>query len=233
MELIISNITIEVIKKDIKNMHLSVHPPNGKVRLSVPKNLSDQSIAMFIRTKIIWIKKQQEIFEIQSRVSKREYVSGESLYVWGKQYYLIVDYSEKSNSLVLTGNTAFLTVRQVSTTIQREKFVTEWYRELLKAEILLKLPLWENVTALYSNSWQTKNMITKWGVCNTATKKIWINLQLAKKPIECLDYVILHELTHLKFNNHNKEFIAVLDEFMPNWVEVKKILNDSKLDFMD
>jgi len=232
MNVLISDIQIEIIKKDIKNMHLSVLPPDGKVRVSAPNNLSDESIIMFVKTKLGWIKKQQEKFELQPRQSEREYVSGETLYVWGHQYFLQVEHNQKKNSLVIEGNKAILSVRKESTAKQREKFVNEWYRSLLKTEVEKYLPKWEAITGLYCDSWQSKYMITKWGTCNTSTRKIWLNLQLAKKPIECLEYVILHELAHLKVKNHGPDFVAILDLHMPYWRECKKMLNDSKLDYM-
>lgn len=233
MQIEISGITIDIQNENIKNMHLAVLPPDGKVRVSAPIHLSDESIAMFVRTKLGWIKKQQEKFALQPRQSEREFISGETLYVFGKQYFLRVMYSYKGNSLVLNGNEAVLTVRKESTARQREAFVNEWYRDLLKEKISIYLPKWEQITGLYCDSWQTKYMTTRWGTCNTNTRKIWFNLQLAKKPIECLEYVILHELAHLKVKNHGKDFIAILDMYMPYWRETKKLLNDFKLDYME
>ncbi len=116
---------------------------------------------------------------------------------------------------------------------QRENYVNEWYRERLKSEIEKRLPKWEMLTGLHCSSWQTKYMTTKWGTCNTTTGKIWINLQLAKKPFECLDYVILHELIHLKYRKHDKHFIDCLDSYLPYWREIRKQLNESTLDYLD
>lgn len=233
MQIQIADISVEIVKKEIKNMHLSVLPPDGKVRVSAPLAMPDEAITMFVRTKLGWIRKQQARFEAQPRQSQREYVSGETLYVWGHQYFLQVAYSYKGNSLVLDGNQAILTVRQESTAKQREAFVNEWYRGLLKAEVEKYLPKWEKITGLHCSSWQSKYMTTRWGTCNTNTRKIWLNLQLAKKPIECLEYVILHELAHLKVKNHGLEFIAILDQHMSQWRERKMLLNESKLDYMD
>ena len=231
MQIEISGIKIYVQKKNIKNLHLVVVPPDGKIRVSAPMHLSDESITMFVRTKLGWIKNQQEKFNLQPRQSKREYVSGETLYLWGKQYFLQVEYSYKGNSLVLNGNKAILTVRKESTVKQREHFVNEWYRKHLKEEIARLLPKWEKITGLACSSWQTKYMTTRWGSCNTKTKKIWFNLQLAKKPIDCLEYIILHELSHTKVKNHNSDFIAILDQYMPNWKGIKEQLNSSVLDY--
>ena len=134
------------------------------------------------------------------------------MYVFGKQYYLRVEYSYKGNSLTLEGNEAILTVRKESTAKQRETFVNEWYRALLKEKIEIYLPKWEKFTGLCCSSWQTKYMTTRWGTCNTNSRKIWFNLQLAKKPVECIEYIILHELAHLKVKNHGNDFVAILDE---------------------
>lgn len=228
----VSDIPVEIIKKNIKNMHLAVLPPDGKVRVSAPLSMSDESITMFVRMKLGWIRAQQEKFRSQPRQSEREYVSGETVYVWGKQYFLRVEYSNKGNHLELSGDKAILTVRKESTAKQRENFVNEWYRQLLKAAVEKYLPEWEQITGLKCSSWQSKYMTTKWGTCNISTRKIWLNLQLAKKPIECLEYVILHELAHLKVKNHGPEFVQILDQYMPYWREYRKLLNDSKLDYL-
>ena len=232
MQIVVSNISVEVIRKNIKNLHLSVLPPDGRVRVSAPTQLTDEAITMFVRTKLGWIKKQQEKFQQQPRQSERQYVSGETLYVWGKQYFLQVEYSYKGNALTLSGDKAILTVRKESSPKQRGSFVNEWYRSLLKQEVAKYLPKWEKTTGLYCSSWQSKYMTTKWGTCNPTSKKIWLNVQLAKKPIECLEYVILHELAHLKVHNYGPEFTAILDQYMPYWRDHRRRLNDSTLDYL-
>lgn len=232
MTIKISDIPIEVCRKNIKNMHLYVKPPNGKVTVSVPHSVSDEAIERFVRTKVSWIKKQVSNFDNQLRQSEREYISGETLYVWGKQYFMQTNYGNK-NSLVLSGDKALLTVRKESSTEQRENFIREWYRELLKAEVARVLPKWEKITGLRASSWQTKYMTTKWGTCNTKTGKIWLNLQLAKKTPECLEYIILHELVHLVERNHNERFVSLMDKYMPMWREIKVTLNSQTLDHME
>ena len=228
----VSGIPIEVCKKRIKNMHLYVKPPSGKVMVSAPLKMSDEAIERFVRTKVSWIKKQVAKFDNQLRQSEREYVSGETIYLWGKQYYLQTAFGSR-NSLVLSGDRAVLTVRRESTAEQRDNFVREWYRGLLKAEIVRLLPKWENITGLRASSWQTKYMTTRWGTCNAKTGKIWLNLQLAKKSPECLEYVILHELVHLVEKTHGERFISMMDKYMPMWREVKATLNDQALDYME
>ena len=233
MLMVINGIEVSVSKKDIKNMHLYVKPPDGRVEVSAPNGLSNESIELFVRTKIGWIRRQQEKFEKQARQTARGDVSGEALYVWGRQYYLVVNHSSKGNSLVLDGDRAILTVRAGSTIEQRERYVNEWYRAILKEEIERVLPKWERITGLHPDSWQTKNMSTRWGTCNVSSKKIWLNLQLAKKTPECLEYVIVHELTHLAEKSHNERFISLMDEYLPNWREIRKNLNGQILDYME
>ena len=225
MQMQICGISVEIIKKQIKNMHLYVLPPDGRVRVTAPVSLPENDIEMFVRAKLNWIKKHQEIFKNRPVQPERQYASGETLYLWGKPFCLQVENGGRKNNLALSGNEAILTVRGESMVAQREKFVNEWYRDILKKKISEILPIWEKITGLYCSGWQTKNMKTRWGTCNTQTRKIWLNLQLAQKPPECLEYVILHELSHLKVKNHGPRFIAVLDKYMPSWRERKKLLN--------
>ena len=231
MAVSISGIPVEIYKKKIKNMHLYVKPPNGKVMVSAPLSMSDESIERFVRTKTSWIKRQVNKFENQPRQSEREYVSGETLYVWGKQYFLQTDYDNRS-SLVLSGDKAILVIRKGSTADQREKYIREWYRKLLKTEIERILPKWEKKTGLKTESWQIRYMTSRWGSCKIKKRKIWLNLQLAKKTPECLEYIILHELIHFVEKGHNEKFNTLLDQYMPKWREIKKTLNSQTLDYM-
>lgn len=233
MQILIAGIPIDVQKKDIKNMHLYVKPPDGHVSISAPKEMSNDAIERFVRTKVAWINSQRANFDSQLRQSEREYVSGETLYVWGKQYFLQVEHGNGKNDLTLSGDRALLTVRKESNTQQRGAFVNEWYRVLLKKEIVRLLPKWEQATNLKCTSWQTKYMTTRWGTCNPATRKIWLNLQLAKKTPDCLEYVILHELIHLVEKKHNDRFVALMDAHMPYWRDVKQKLNGQTLDYME
>jgi len=230
--LVVAGIPVVVSKKKINNMHLYVKPPHGSVIVSAPLSMSDEAIERFVRTKVGWIRKQILKFDDQLRQSDREYVSGETFYVLGKQFYMQVEYAPK-NSLILHGDKAVLTVRKGSTKEQRGNFVREWYRKLLIAEIERLLPIWERRTGLEATSWQTKYMTTHWGTCNRDTGKIWLNVQLAKKIPECLEYIVLHELVHLEEKNHNERFISLMDKHMPNWREVRKTLNGQALDYME
>lgn len=220
----VSNIEIEVNKKPIKNMHLSVLPPHGKVRISAPIDAKDEAIQIFIVTKIGWIKKQIEKFENQLRQTEREYVSGESHYVWGRRYRLEIRHNHVNN-VKIKGNKLILTVRKASTTKQRENVLTEWYREQLKKKLPKLVAKWEEIIGVRVESVRVKNMLTRWGTCNTKDKRIWINLQLAKKPLECLEYIVVHELVHLLEKNHNSVFVEYMDRYLPGWRVTKDELN--------
>lgn len=233
MRIVISGIPIDIQKKNIKNMHLQIKPPDGHVVISAPLSMDDKAIEVYARTNLSWIKKQIEKFQQQPRSAKRQYVSGETMYIWGKQYYLSFVPDAQKNSFEIQGDKAILSMREDSTVKQRENYVREQYRSLLKVEIERLLPKWEQITELHCESWQTKYMVTRWGTCNTEKKKLWFNLQLAQKPIECLEYVILHELIHLRERTHNSTFIAYMDMYMKNWRAVRKELNDSRLDYYD
>jgi predicted metal-dependent hydrolase len=233
MRILISDIPVEICKKKIKNMHLYVKPPHGKVSVSAPLHMSDETIERFVRTKASWVKRQVSKFEAQPRQSEREYISGETLYVWGKQYFLQVEYGTGKNALILSGDKAILTIREKSTAAQRDNVVKKWYRALLAEEIKKILPKWEKRTGLTCAGWQIKYMTTRWGTCNIDKRKIWLNLQLAKKTPGCLDYIILHELLHFIEKHHNERFISLMDIYMPFWRETKRLLNGQILDCME
>lgn len=233
MHIVISEIPIEIQKKSIKNMHLQVKPPDGHVVISAPLNTPDKVIEIYARTNLKWIKDSIKKFQDQPRNAKRQYVSGETMYIWGKQYFIKFVPNEQKNSFEIQGKEIILRMKKSSTVRQRENYVREQYRIILKEQIEHLLPKWEQITDLHPDSWQTKYMVTRWGTCTSPKRKLWFNLQLAQKPIECLEYIILHELIHLKEQQHNSTFIAYMDLYMPNWREIKKGLNNLKLDYYD
>lgn len=228
--MMVSGVEIEVIKKDIKNMHLSVLPPMGQVRISAPLNASDDAIKLFAITKIAWVKKQIVKFKNQPRQSEREYISGESHYLWGRRYRLQIKPATKANKVEIKANKLILTVRENSSQLQREKVMNEWYRNELKERIPSLIAKWEPIIGVKINSWGVKNMKTRWGTCNTKDKRIWINLQLAKKPVNCLEYVVVHELVHLLEKNHTQAFVDYMDKFLPDWRLTKDELNNFIMD---
>lgn len=225
-ELKIADVQIEIVKKNIKNLHLSVHPPYGRVRIAAPKTMSDEAIRVFAICKLSWIKKQRLKFQNQDRQSEREFISGESHYFLGRRYLLNVIYTSKKQRVELIKNNQIdLYVRENSTTEQREKVMSEWYRSFLKEQIPVIISKWEKEIGVKVNSWGVKLMKTKWGTCNIEAKRIWLNLELAKKSPRCLEYIIVHEMIHLLERNHNDRFHSYMDMFMPNWKEIKAELN--------
>ncbi len=229
MQISISGIDVQVNKKNIKNMHLSVKPPLGNVVVSAPLLMTQKSIENFVRLNIDWIKKQQVKYINQPRMTERKYVSGETYYIWGKQYFLEFKDSRR-NVFKIDGNKIILEMRLSSTAEQRERFVREQYRKILSKQLERLIPKWEEITGLYCNEYKIKYMLTRWGTCNSKAKRIWINLQMLEKPIECLEYVILHELIHLKVSNHGKDFIDTISRFMPDWKDRRNLLNSKILD---
>ena len=228
-KLIIEGIEIEVTKKKIKNMHLSVLPPNGKVRISAPFYIDDEKIKNFAISKIEWIKKHINKFENRPIKMEPNYISGESHYVWGRRYRMEIRHNNRNN-VEIKGNKLILTVREFSTTQQREKIMTEWYRKQLKEKLPELVEKWEEIIGVKAETVRVKNMLTRWGTCNTKDKRIWINLQLAKKPIECLEYVVVHELVHLLEKSHNSVFVEYMDKYLPDWRVKKDLLNSFILD---
>lgn len=231
-ELQIGEISIAVIKKSIKNMYIRVLPPDGKVQITAPCSARDDAIRMFAVSRISWIKKQRENFETQPRQTKRQYVTGESYNVWGRRYRLDVQYSNIRNAVFLAGDRLVLQVRAESTLEQRERVLNDWYRNQLKSKLPEVVRKCEQVVGVQASEWRIKNMRTKWGTCNIDRKRIWLNLQLAKKTPECLAYVATHELVHLLERNHNEQFQKYMDSCSPNWRVVKSTLNQQMLDYM-
>ena len=174
-------------------------------------------------------KKQKLKFENQERQSERLFVSGESHYYKGKRYLLNVIYHNAAPKLEIHKTHIDLYSRDGSTNEQREKVFTEWYRKKLKEQIPALIDKWQEIIGVEVNDWGIKRMKTKWGTCTIADRRIWLNLELAKKPEHCLEYIIVHEMVHLIEHNHSDRFVASMDEFMPNWHFYKEELNQSML----
>ena len=222
----IGNIDIDLIRKNIKNIHLSVYPPDGRVRLAVPERMNDEAVRLFAVSKLAWITKQRKKFSEQDRQTAREFVSGESHYYFGTRYLLNVVETTGKQHIELRGNKYIdLYVRPESTVEKREKIMYDWYRQSLKKVIPAYIKKWEEIMRVTVNDWGVKLMKTKWGTCNVKDKRIWINLELAKKNPRCLEYIIVHEMVHLLERHHNEKYKAYMDKFLPNWKSIKDELN--------
>ena len=222
----VNEFVVQVIRKKIKNVHLAVHPPDGRIRISVPLHISDDNIRQAVISKIKWIKKQQAHIHAQPRQPKLKMVSGENHYLWGKQYRLEVIERPGRHEAVIKNNTWLsLYVNPGTTTTNRERVINEWYRAQIKAKVPGLLTKWEPIIGEKVSDWNVKKMKTRWGSCNIKARRIWLNLTLAKKPAECLEYVFVHEMVHLLERLHNDNFRAHMDNFMPDWRLHKDMLN--------
>lgn len=223
----INGIEIEFYRKDIKNVHLSVHPPAGRVRLAVPEDMDEEAIRLFVISKLAWIKKQRKQFKLQDRQSVREFVSGESHYFLGSRYLMnVIESPEKQRVELRNKKYMDLYVRPDSTREQREKVVNEWYRTELKQMVPEYIEKWESIMGVTVEDWGIKLMRTKWGTCNESARRIWLNLELAKKNPRCLEYIIVHEMVHFLERNHNERFKAYMDQYLPNWRGIRAELNE-------
>lgn len=221
----LGGISVDVELKDIKNVHLSVHPPNGSVRISAPSRMELDTIRVYALSKLGWIKKQQQKFREQERETPREYLDRESHYVWGKRYLLKVIESDQPPSVALAHNQMLLQVRPATNREKRQAVVEAWYRDQLKGEVPDLIAKWEPLLNVIVARFYVQRMRTLWGSCNPAARSIRLNTDLAKKPRECLEYVVVHEMVHLLEPTHNARFVALMDQFMPNWEFCRQKLN--------
>lgn len=225
-QITVSNITIDVIRKDIKNIHLAVYPPTGRVRIAAPLSVNDDAIRLFAISKLGWIKRHQREFDAQERISPREYKQRESHYFQGRRYLMkIIEKDEPPKVILRTRTYIELYVRPNTSFEKRQEVITEWYRVELKKLIPGIIEKWEKSLNVTIDEWQVKQMKTNWGTCNIEKKRILINLELAKKPLHCLEYVILHEMVHLLERHHNERFLYYMDTFLPNWKQIRTELN--------
>jgi len=222
----VGNYTINVVRKNIKNLHLGVYPPDGRIRIAAPSRVNDEAVRLMVISKLPWIKKQVAQFENQERQSVREYVSGESHYFQGDRYLLNVIYHHAPPKVVIKNKKYLdLYVREGSERDKRHQVMREWYRQQLKEQIAPALEQWQKVIGVDVEEWSVKQMKTKWGSCNTEVRRVWFNLELAKKSQGCLEYVIVHEMMHLLERHHNERFIAYMDQFLPSWRSRRNELN--------
>lgn len=225
----LGEIAIDVVRKDIKNIHLSVYPPAGRVRISAPKRMTIDNIRVFAITKLGWIKKQQQKLQEQVRETPREYLDRESHYLWGKRYLLKVEEKDSTAYVSLKHNRMVLHIRPDTSDERKQVILAEWYREKLKEVVPALIAKWEPLMGVKVEKVFVQRMRTKWGSCNHRARNIRLNTELAKKPSECLEYVVVHELAHLLEPTHNSRFIALMDRFMPKWHFYRDELNRSPL----
>ena len=221
----LGGIVLDVIKKDIKNIHLSVYPPSGKVRLSAPARMNLDTIRLFAISKLGWIRQQQKKLCEQERESQREYLDRESHYVWGRRVLLKLVEMDIAPSVQLRHSKLLVHVRPGTDEATREAVVANWYRQLLKTAVPPLIETWELRLNVTVRGFFVQQMKTKWGSCNPSSGTIRLNTELAKKPRECVEYIVVHEMIHLIEPTHGPRFIALMDRFMPAWRNTRELLN--------
>lgn len=229
----VSNIKIDIEKKDIKNLHLGVYPPNGRVRVAAPLKVNEESIRLFIISKLSWIKKHQRSFAAQERETEREFISGESHYFNGRRYLMNVIASKGKATIELRHKHIDLFVKPGSSHRYKATIMAKFYRNHLNEQIPSLIEKWEKKMKLKVKEYGIKQMKTKWGTCNIEAKRIWVNLELAKKNLDCLEYIIVHEMVHLLERHHNNIFISHMNHYLPNWRALKIELNKSPVSHSD
>ena len=226
----VENLVVEVVRKRVKHVNFTVYPPDGRVRVSAPIRLSEQAVHQVIRAKLPWIKRHQARISNHARPPAPEYISGESHAFLGQRYRLQVIEHQARPKVKLNGDqTLSLYVREGSDHAQRERVMDAWYRQELKRRIPPIIARWEPIVGKSVSQWGVKRMKTRWGSCNMKAGRIWLNLELAKLPPICLEYVVLHEMVHLLERLHNDRFYGYLDDFMPEWRPVREALKARSL----
>jgi predicted metal-dependent hydrolase len=221
----LGDIAVDVVRKDIRNIHLSVHPPTGRVRIAAPERMSLDTVRVFAIAKLPWIKKQQRKLLEQERETPREYIDRESHYVWGNRYLLKVIEADRPRSVELSRGRMILLVRRGTETTKRQAILDEWYRGQLRTVLPPLIAKWERLMGVKVRRVFIQRMKTKWGSCNHRAGSIRLNTDLARKPRECLEYIVVHEMVHLLEPTHNERFMALMEQFMPKWQSHRDALN--------
>lgn len=221
----LGDIKVDVVFKNIKNVHLSVHPPSGRVRIAAPSRMSPDTVRAFAISKLSWIRQQQEKILAQERETPREYLSRESHYLLGKRYLLDVVIENARPEVELKHGNMILRIRPGTDESRRQAIVEEWYRTQLRQAVTPLLSKWEPLMGVKVERLFVQRMKTRWGSCNPKSRNIRLNTDLAKKPPECLEYILVHEMVHLLESTHNSRFVSLMDNFMPRWQFYREALN--------
>lgn len=226
----VRDLQVEVVRKEIKNLHLGVYPPAGRVRVAVPLWVDDEAVRLAIVSHIGWIRRQQAVLEQQVRQSQRQMVTGESHFAQGRRYRLrLVEREGRAFVRIVNRSTIELTVSPEVDRNGREAVLHRWYRRQLRASIPALISKWEPVLGVQVADWGIRKMKTRWGSCNIEARRIWLNLELAKKPANCLEYVVVHEMVHLLERHHGDRFRQLMSQFLPQWHLYRDELNRAPL----
>jgi predicted metal-dependent hydrolase len=226
----VSGIRVEIDRKDIKNLHLGVYPPHGRVRVAAPLAVSDDAVRLAVIGKLGWIKRQMAMFHAQPRQSTREMVDGESHYFLGRRYRLRIAECTGAGRVELRRNTILtLYATDDASVDQRREILQRWYRQQMRPLVSPLMEKWQRKLGVRVAEWRIKRMKTKWGTCTVPACRIWLNLELIKKPIRCLEYIVVHEMTHLLERRHDGRFVSLMDKHLPSWRECRDELNATPL----
>ena len=226
-QLLVADMAVRVIRKPIKHLHLRMVPPDASVQVSAPLHLSDERIRLTVLERLTWIKARQAAFATRAVPAVKQYVTGEMHYYCGQPYRLVVIEGVGKQQVVLNGDVLQMTVAVASSLEKRAALMDTFYRTTLKTKMPVLLAKWQPIMGVQANDWGIKAMKTRWGTCNTRDKRIWLSLMLAKTPVECIEYVLVHELVHLLERNHTPRFHAIMTQFLPHWPALKQQLNQS------
>lgn len=229
VRLTVRGINIDVVYKDIKNLHIGVYPPVGRVRVAAPRRLDEEHIRIAVIQRLPWIKRQRKQLKDVARQSPREMVTGESHYVWGVRHRLKVVERHGSPHVELDGGRLLLYVPEGTDTTSKVKLLQDWQRAQLRVSIPALVETWEPTIGRKVPHWSIRRMKTKWGSCNRETGHICINLELAKKHPRCLEYIVVHEMTHLLERTHGARFTKLMNGFLPDWRSRRDELNSEPL----
>lgn len=229
----VGDISIEIIQKDIKNVHLSVHPPYGRVTISAPLQMDLEIIRLFSISKLGWIKKQQEKLNLQQREAPRDFINRESHNLFGDRYLMTIVDSVTAPFVIINHKTIELHIRNGATRERKNEVIQAWYRKQLKELIKNYVPKLERKLQVKVGDIAIRAMKTKWGTCNTEKKRILLNTELAKKTLASIEYVLTHEIVHLITRKHDDKFIAYMDELLPKWRHLREDLNRTPLGHVD
>jgi predicted metal-dependent hydrolase len=224
-QLNLGEISVDVVFKDIKNVHLSVYPPTGRVRISAPERMKLDAVRIFAISKLDWIKRQQSKLQGQERETPREYLERESHYLWGSRYLLRVLEQDTAPGVELAPSTMILRVRPETTEEKKKAIVAQFCREQIRAAVPPLIAKWTALMGVTVERLYVQHMKTKWGSCNPRARAIRINTELAKKPKHCLEYVLVHELVHFFEPHHGDRFVSFMDKFLPQWRQHREELN--------
>ncbi|WP_185736037.1 M48 family metallopeptidase [Burkholderia cepacia] len=221
----LGEIEAEVVFKDIRNVHLTVLPPKGRVRISAPRHMALDTVRVFALSKLVWIKGQRENMVSQDREAPREYLERESHYVWGRRYLLRLIEVDAAPSVEIRHRTLVLAIRPNADAAAKDALLARWYRDQVRSRAATLVAEWSRTLGIDAPRIHIQHMKTKWGSCSPARRSIRINTELAKKPPGCLEYIVVHELVHLLEPTHNERFKALMRTFMPEWEERRRELN--------